>query len=165
MPRGRPTKYHDERVSRIVRALADGNTRRAACLGNGVSEDTFAIWMREYSDFSDAVTLAEFEAEQRYVSSLKKAAFGHQATKTKRTTKADGSVEEVRETVWEFDWKAAESWLKRRRPDEWGDRVDVRQLPDDALVRLLNRAAGRRGLGEGTANADTRVLPVADAEG
>jgi hypothetical protein len=41
------------------------------------------------------------------------------------------------------DWKAAESWLKRRRRTEWGDSIDLHKLSDDELIaRATGAIAG-----------------------
>jgi len=46
---GRPTKYNEETETRITQALRAGNTRRAACAYAGISQDTFANWLKSNS--------------------------------------------------------------------------------------------------------------------
>src|SRR5262249_28285562 len=59
---GRPTKFSDDRVQRLLAAIRAGNTLRAAAMSAGITEDTVANWRRSSSAFSDAVTRAEAEA-------------------------------------------------------------------------------------------------------
>src|SRR6187551_1185518 len=93
----RPTKYTPEVEKRITDALAGGASRRLAAEYGGIHEDTFQLWMRRYSDFSEAVTRAEAQCEMSAIMSLRA---GWAQT---------------------GDWRAGLEWLKRRRPKEWGD--------------------------------------------
>jgi hypothetical protein len=101
----RPTKFSDRRMGIVCSALRDGCTRSAAAGAAGVHYDTFLEWTKEFSEFSEAVMRAEAEAEKTCTVAILKAAKG---TKTEPG-----------------DWRAAESWLKRRRRKEWGDNVAV----------------------------------------
>jgi hypothetical protein len=95
---GRPSKLTDARVATICEALRKGSTRKAAYESVGISKETFSDWMGKYSAFSDAVTRAEAECENRMAQVIVDAA-------------AD-------------DWRAAECWLKRRRREDWSEKVD-----------------------------------------
>ena len=97
---GRPTKYDPKRVKTICQCLAEGSTRMASYQTAGIHQDTFLDWLRRYPDFFDSVMAAEAAAENLMVASVRKAAVGG-------------------------DWRAAESWLKRRRRDDWGDNEKV----------------------------------------
>jgi transposase len=99
-PRGRPSKYTPERVKRITDALAAGNSRKAAAAYGGITDDTLNAWVRNYSDFSDAVKSAEAQAEVGHVANIAQAA-------------RSGT------------WQASAWWLERRRRDEWGRRVTL----------------------------------------
>jgi hypothetical protein len=101
---GRPSKRTPETEERLFEALRGGCTRRAACAHAGITLQTLLNWEQaaidgdpDYFDFLDQLTRAEDQAEALFTSVILKAA--------------------------ERDWKAAESWLKRRRRDEWGDNV------------------------------------------
>jgi len=77
----------------------------------------------------------------RYTLVIQNAAFGHEVRKVSTTTKPivlhftdENGVRQQRlemvtetriETYQEFDWRAALEWLKRRRPQEWGDHVHM----------------------------------------
>lgn len=118
---GAPTKYSAARVKAICAALSEGATRTAAAQSNGINRDTLREWMQDYPAFSGAVMRAEAEAEQAMSRALHAAATGK-----------------------EPDWRAAESWLKRRRREEWGDSLDVRKLSDEQIASLLIREAAAR---------------------
>jgi hypothetical protein len=140
-------------------------TRTAACGQVGVCYDTFLSWGRRKVGFWAAVEQAEAEAEARFTEVLAKAAFGHEVIKTRRTTKANGEVEETVETSWVFSWKAALEWLKRRRRRDWGENVhlNVEEEIASLLAQLSELQGGRSGLrsdrGE-RASSSVRRLPV-----
>jgi hypothetical protein len=94
----RPTKRTNETQEKLFEALREGSTRRAACAHAGICEDTLANWLKSFSGFSDRLTREEGLAEKAMADALFRSA------KT-------------------GDWRAAESWLKRRRPAEWGDKA------------------------------------------
>jgi hypothetical protein len=63
------------------------------------------------------------------------------------------------------DWRAAESWLKRRRRAEWGDSLDLRKLDDDTILRLLSLEAGSppQGLEPTDTEADkSEIITITD---
>jgi len=95
---GRPTKYNEETETRITQALRAGNTRRAACAYAGISQDTFANWLKSNSHFADAIEKAEGDAEVRNVAIIQKAA--------------------------DSTWQAAAWWLERKHKADWSSRVE-----------------------------------------
>lgn len=98
---GRNTKYEPDRVKRIVKAIADGNTHKVACAIGGIDPATFYRWMETHSDFCETVKKAEAEAEAFHVDRIKLHSFRN--------------------------WQASAWMLERRNPEEWGkkDKVDV----------------------------------------
>ena len=115
MPSGRPTKYSKGRAEAICNALKIGATRTAACEANEIDLDTFRRWMIANTEFCGLVTHAEGQAELMFTATLYKAAKG---------TPDNPS-----------DWRAAESWLKRRRRHEWSDNITLRN--DTEASRLI----------------------------
>jgi len=99
---GRISKYTPERVERIINALRAGNTRGAACHYGGIDHDTLLNWTKRYSEFSEAVSRAEGDAEVAHVANIAKASR-------------------------EGDWRASAWWLERRRHEDWGrkDRINI----------------------------------------
>ena len=114
---GRPPKYSIELQNQICEHLKQGATRTSAAEGCGISRDTFRDWLQRYPAFSGAVTRAEAEAELIHTRVLMRAS--------------------------SEDWRASESWLKRRRRDEWGDNTTVRadQEAEAIIAALLHRHA------------------------
>ncbi len=146
---GRPTKRTPETESKILEFLASGVTRKAAAEAVGIHISTFCDWVADFPEFSEAVTRAESQAEAGYAAVMRKAAMGFDAGETvetvstefrkRKTTTTDPktgikttvedevpvSVTRVTTTIRrEFDWRAAESWLKRRRKEDWSDRSE-----------------------------------------
>ena len=97
---GRPTKRTPEVEAKLIEALSNGATRVAACAYAGITTDTMLNWEKTFSAFSASLTRATGLAEYGFTCVLK-------------------------ECAMEGDWRAAESWLKRRRRDEWGDNINV----------------------------------------
>ena len=95
---GRPTKYTEQTVAKLLEALRGGNTRRASCAVAGIDQSTLANWLKEYSDFSKAIEKAEGEAEAKMVSVIKLAS--------------------------DTTWQAAAWWLERKHKAEWSSRVE-----------------------------------------
>jgi transposase len=124
----RPSKYTPERAKRITDALAAGNSRKGAAAYASITEDTLLNWMRRYSDFSGAVKSAEAQAEVAAVACITQAA-------------RNG------------DWRAALTWLERRRHQEWG-RVDRLELE---IRETAERVAAQTG-----ADADWLVKRAAE---
>jgi hypothetical protein len=99
--RGRPSKYTPEVVERICYSLSQGNTRTTAATCAGISMETFAVYVREFPEFSDAIKRAEEQAIEHYVNVIHTA-----STQT---------------------WQAAAWYLERRRKEDFGkqDKVDI----------------------------------------
>lgn len=121
---GRRTKRTPQREKAILDGLRAGMTRVAAASRGEIHRETLDEWMDHFPTFSDAVTRAEAEAEARFTSTMAQAAAPHEVVETTTTQGPDGTVTKtvIRR---EFDWRAAESWLKRRRRADWGDNQEV----------------------------------------
>lgn len=104
----RPTKLNLETSSAIVNALKIGATRKDAAGAAGVEYQTFLNWMETgriaksgmFFEFFDACAKAEHSARLKYLGTIAKAA-------------------------QEGDWRAALEYLKRRDPENWGDRQSL----------------------------------------
>lgn len=108
-PRGAPTKQTPDRAKRILDALRAGNTRQAACHYAGISDETFANWLKRSLEFLDAVTRAEADSELELVRYIRNAAAE--------------------------DWKAAAHLLACRWPDTWAKRSQITlTLRDEAAL-------------------------------
>lgn len=114
MAKGKPYKWSEEVVTRITQALRAGNTRRASCAYAGISEDTFAVWLKDIPEFSDAVKKAESDAEVRNVAIIQKAA--------------------------DTTWQAAAWWLERKHKAEWSSRVEQTGADGQAVKVIVEYA-------------------------
>jgi hypothetical protein len=135
------SKRTPEREKAFLDGLRTGLTREASASRVDVDRTQIWRWIERFATFRNAVTRAEAEAEARFTSTMAQAAAPHEVVETTTTQGPDGTVTKtvIRR---EFDWRAAESWLKRRRRADWGDSLDVKRIDDDTLLRLIASAAG-----------------------
>lgn len=120
----RPTKYEDVRADKICGLLRAGCTRKASAESSGITYQTFLRWLETNVSFVTSVSRAEADAENIMAAVIQKAA-----------TKGD-------------DWRAAESWLKRRRRDEWGDALNLTNKSDYDLLSAAAEIFKRAGQGD-----------------
>jgi hypothetical protein len=140
--RGRKPKLgQPERVSKLLTALQNGHTRRAAAASAGISADTLQRMVKQSAAFAAQVEHSEGLAEAERTLVLFKAAHGYEVvrvTKYKKSYMVAGKIqyaEEVRtETTWVFDWRAALAWLQRRRPEDWSERRQVTAEAEQPLT-------------------------------
>lgn len=126
----RPTKLTPEAQAQIVKALSAGATRVDAANSAGISYISFLSWLKrgekakkgEFLEFLNAVTAAESDVRVSLANALAVAG--------------------------KTDWRAAEAYLKRRDPANWGDRINISRMSDDELLRLL-ALAERLGIESG----------------
>lgn len=130
---GPKSKKTPEVQAKLIEALRDGCTNRAACAWAGISEAEFYEWQKESTEFKETCTRAGDLAEAGFTKVIQQAAEAG-------------------------DWKAAESWLKRRRKGEWSERleqtgadggaIETRDVTDterlERLIALSNAARIRR---------------------
>lgn len=122
--------HRQAHIEDLCEALALGVSRRAACALAGISHETLYRWLQDGQTDADGVTVrdriarAEAECERAAVKALRSPWDGKEPGEAAR---------------------AAEAFLKRhpRTRAEWGDRLDVRVLDDDTLLRLLQATEAR----------------------
>jgi transposase len=115
----RPTKLTPEVSAVIVENVLHGATYKDASEAAGISYDTFNEWMKagreatkgKLFEFSEAIEAANAQCAVNFTRVIQSAA-------------AKG------------DWKAAETWLKRRRRSEWGDNVDVTSGGEKIVITI-----------------------------
>jgi len=98
--RGRRPKYSPAFVQEFCAILRMGGTRTAACNHVGLDTSTFYVWLERHPAFSGDVARAEADAELRFSNVVRLAA-------------------------GKGDWRAAAFWLERRRPTDWGEKIDT----------------------------------------
>jgi hypothetical protein len=101
------TKFTPASREKFLSALKAGMTRNGAAGIIGVHVCQIARWCAKDANFANDCAIAEQEAEARMTAAIVKAA--------------------------PKDWRAAESWLKRRRPEEWGDRLTLLKAAAEAV--------------------------------
>jgi len=95
--RGAALKYSLAIHRRIVAAIKDGATQKAAARRAGITPETLSLWKTQFPDFGEDVERAHAHAQVLAETSLYKLA--------KR-----GNV------------RALIAWLEKRRPSEWGEK-------------------------------------------
>lgn len=172
--RGRKPKYTSERVTAICRAIADGETIQMACKRGGISDDTFARWKANKTEFADAIKKAEKEYNDWYNNelvrdckvSLKKLITGFEYEETTTEYKSDKNGNpriEKQKTVtkrilpnataiiFALTNRDPENWKNRQTTDivanvkaETDTKVDLSNVPDDVLDQLAQYIDGSK---------------------
>lgn len=127
----RPTKRTPERVARIIGALENGCTRRAACAVGQIDQVTFERWVNRFDDFAVAVKEAEGRAEAYAIAIIRRA--------------------------MPDQWQAAAWYLERKHPDEWAKRETLR-IEHARILEDTRRLAEERGLDVDAAVAEAKAL-------
>lgn len=124
-------KYCDEIVQEICGYIRDGNTQEAAYEKAGIGKETFYGWMREKTDFSDAIKAAKKDfLRNQYkdaVQSLYKRATGYDVEEPEITYgDKDGKPyikqKKVRTKHIPADPQALKFLLTNLYPDDWQDK-------------------------------------------
>lgn len=142
---GRKTKYTPKTVERILQLLRDGNTDTDTCALSGVAQPTFYMWLKQKVEFSEAVARARSEARELAVKAWKSAfepqdvATIAENSITETRLKRDGTPYDYKKTTRSkqivkqpADWRAAESYLKRRDPDNWAEQLIIKVKPEQS---------------------------------
>ncbi len=103
---GRPTKLTPFVKKRLLEAALEGASYRDAAEYAGISEDTLRVWRQENEAFA-----AEFRQAE-----------GTAAISRCRTLKKSSD---------EGDWRAALSWLERRRAADWSPKQIIEATGKD----------------------------------
>lgn len=118
---GRKGLLNTRMISRVAKAIAEGNTARTACLTCGISERVFFKWQADGEagispltvQFVQAIKEAKAKAEAVHVRNIKKASSTH--------------------------WQASAWFLERTNPEDWGRKDRIRQEisgPEGAPVEV-----------------------------
>jgi hypothetical protein len=155
----RRSKMTPEVKTKILNVLKGGGTECAAYTSAGICEATFYRWLQlgeqakapRYRKFLEEVRRAQQDAVIRNVTIVQKAAMGGEVLERTRITHPDGRVVET-EKKSAPNVQAAEWWLERKFPNDWGrrDRIDHR-TPDGPLINqnfiiIEDRVGGARDI-------------------
>jgi transposase len=144
----RKTKLNDQTQTALVKLLERGVTVKDACAAVGIDEKTYYNWIKrgeandpEYIQFFQLTNRAHNAAkiamiESLYVASQRRTertvtVKTYRETRLRKTAEGE-EVPYTYEKQWETvtttpmlgDWRAAESYLKRRHSDEWSERIE-----------------------------------------
>lgn len=142
---GRPTLYKPKYAEITRRMCAQGATRADLADRFGVTINTIVFWQLEHQEFSDSCKRGREAADDRVEQSFYERAVGYTYDSEKLLV-VQGKV--IREPIKEHippDPRAAEFWLRNRRPDRWKDtkQLEARTADDDPLLAFLNSIDGR----------------------
>lgn len=94
---GRKSQYTPEVCGELLNALRGGSTIKDACAYAGISEDTYARWQKQHTDFADTVKKARADARIQSVLRIRKA----------------GAAGEWQADAWYLERSDPESWARR----------------------------------------------------
>jgi transposase-like protein len=155
---GRPTSY-DVSFVRVARTMSlEGSKQAAIARALGVAAPTLHGWAKKHPDFQAALNAGN-EATGEVIVALVKAAkgFRRKTVRVETTKRADGTKDV--KTIEAVDYyppnvAACLAWVKRHRPDIWGDAGAGTRTPADApegdvtiptnILRMLALAAERK---------------------
>lgn len=143
MPEGRPTSLTPKLIEEVADAVRDGLSFAMAAGAAGICRATFYGWQERgrrykeegdendapFAEFLDVLTQAKDECARRDARVLSRASVGDLA----ETITEEGNVK----TICRPDWRAAESRLKRRFRDDWGDKQNVDHGGDVTVTRVV----------------------------
>lgn len=92
------SKKTPERLEIIYKCISDGLSQKDAAVMAGISEDTFSLWKRDDSDFSENIMKKEIQHKQRHIENIKKAS--------------------------DKSWQASAWWLERKHKKEFAQKIE-----------------------------------------
>lgn len=104
----------------------------------GVGLRTLERWRRKYPLLEQALSGTREVVDSQVEEALLQKALGYETVERKVEVSAKGERKEV-STVKQVgpDVSAISLWLKKRRPEQWGDGEGEQRLPENNLLTLL----------------------------
>lgn len=125
---GRPLTYRKEFVQIAEQLASLGATDAEVARFFGVATQTIGRWQSEHKGFSAALKLGKEPADARVERSLFHRANGY-SYDAEKILVVNGEVKHIPYTEHvPPDTTACIFWLKNRRPAEWRDRVEIRDV-------------------------------------
>jgi hypothetical protein len=133
------------KYAKARRMCAQGATRADLADRFGVTINTIVAWQYEHQEFFASCKQGQEAADDRVEQSFYERAVGYTYDSEKLLV-VHGEV--IREPIKEHvppDPRAAEFWLRNRRPDQWKDakQLETRVAEDDPLLAYLKSINGR----------------------
>jgi len=142
---GRPTLYKPKYAEIAERMCAKGATRADLADRFGVAIATVISWQFEHEEFSSACKRGQEAADDRVEASYYERAVGYTYDSEKLFMHEGKTIREPVKVHVPPDPRAAEFWLRNRRPDRWKDskQLETRVADDDPLLAYLKSIDGR----------------------
>lgn len=153
----RPSKLDPQREKAAIDAVRLGATNRLAAARAGVDETTFSRWQQRNAGFAAAIAGARADAEMVAIGTVRQAMIGGAVLSRKTFITKDGS-RQIEETLSAPDPRAAEWYLERQYPKDWG-RVDRVEIELNARIATL---AVELGLDPVALRAEAERLALGD---
>jgi hypothetical protein len=142
---GRPTLYQRKYAVIAERMCSKGATRADLADRFGVAIATIVSWQLEHEEFSGACKRGQEAADDRVEASYYERAVGYTYDSEKLFMHEGKIIREPLKVHVPPDPRAAEFWLRNRRPDRWKDakQLETRVADDDPLLAFLKSIDGR----------------------
>ncbi len=134
---GRPTKYKEEYAQQAFKYCLLGADNEKLAQFFEVSISSIDKWIKDHKEFSSAIKAGREDADALVAQSLYHRALGYSHKETKVFCNQDGMVTEHDVTKhYAPDTRAAELWLRNRRPKKWNQKQDVNLSGDGIEFHL-----------------------------
>ena len=129
-----------------------------------VSPATLRRWRKGNPDLDRALRADRELTDSQVESALLKKALGYESLERKVETNAKGERKEV-ETIKQVgpDMSAITLWLKKRRPERWGDEAPNGPRPENNLLDLLEGDLDTDAIPELQSQTENRADLVAES--
>jgi transposase-like protein len=116
----------------------EGMSEEAIAARIGISPGTLRSWARQSPMLAMALETNRESTDAQVESALLKKALGYESQERKVETNAKGELKEVVTTKQVGpDMSAISMWLKKRRPEKWGDEAVSGPKPENNLMEEL----------------------------
>jgi len=130
---GRPSKITPDVTRRICAALSASTIRKDAALIGGVSYETLRRWMHKGE--GEALKAIEGVLDPDTAPAGGAYAFYMAVLQAEASTSIRLSMTLYKAAL--NDPRYALLWLERRRRTDWGQRINIRDVPTDLLIEVL----------------------------
>lgn len=143
--RGAKTKYDPDTFPELVEKYAmEGFSNKQIANKLRIAQSTFYLFVRDYVEFSEALTRGKESTDIRVEDAGAMIATGFEFTETHTeityNTKGEKTGKKVK-TIKKFvppDERMIEFWLRNRRPERWRDTRDINITND--FMKLMQEA-------------------------
>lgn len=132
-------KWQSPRGLRLIRGwVREGLSEEAIAERMGIRVGTLRAWQNKHSALAEAM---DHTMDYQVEDALLKKALGYENVERRVEVSAKGERKEV-ETIKQVgpDMSAISMWLKKRRPEQWGDGREEGHPPENNLLERLEEA-------------------------